>query len=57
VSSMGICLVDDTSSQRLVLSALLKGAGYSTIYAVASAAAAFELLGMTASAAEQPPID
>ena len=55
--SMGICLVDDTASQRLVLSALLKGAGYSNIYAVASATAAFELLGMTASAAEQPPID
>jgi CheY-like chemotaxis protein len=50
---MNICIVDDTASQRLVLSTILKGAGYSEIYAVPTASAAFEILGMAGTPPEQ----
>jgi sigma-B regulation protein RsbU (phosphoserine phosphatase) len=43
---MSILIMDDTASQRFLLSSILKAAGYANLITAASAMDAFERLGM-----------
>jgi class 3 adenylate cyclase/CheY-like chemotaxis protein len=55
---MNILIVDDTGSQRFVLSAILKGAGYTAVQTTESAAAAFVVLALDSpDTTPAPPID
>ncbi|HEY1015969.1 MAG TPA: adenylate/guanylate cyclase domain-containing protein, partial [Herpetosiphonaceae bacterium] len=53
---MGICIVDDSAAQRLVLSSVLKATGYPDILISASASEVFALLGLE-SDGQDPGVD
>jgi CheY-like chemotaxis protein len=48
---MGILIVDDSAGERLLLSTILKGAGFAELWTAASAEAAFAQLGLDGAAA------
>ncbi|MBA3533772.1 MAG: response regulator [Ardenticatenales bacterium] len=54
---MSIFIVDDTASQRLRLSALLKSEGYNDLVSLASAEEAFERLGLDTPGADGAGVD
>lgn len=54
---MSILIVDDTASQRFLLSAILKAAGYANLITASSAMEAFERLGMNDSGTLSSAVD
>ena len=54
---MSILIVDDSKSQRLLLTSMMKSAGFTNLVEASSAAAVFDLLGLTQETPQAQDID